>query len=260
MWRPANIVRSFLVFEDVRLALQGEPEGLYAGGEQADDDPDLQGKGALAGWPGMATRCWRAQGRGRKSRGGHEAYRDTPARRQTAQRPHCDQKASSRGIWQWPQMENKQAWQRIERQWFFEVPWLAGVQRVGRLCWDCVSGRRRAGTGQVAGGTRSAGRTDGRYVTEMGSRLASHNSGRRAVYHDSAASRQPDSRRTEQMGKSMTPPPDGGPAERRRRGSDWMGARRTKAEHPNPTTLATDAGEPAGMNARQAGPDETRPL
>ena len=49
MWRPANIVRSFLVFEDVRLALQGEPEGLYAGGEQADNDPDLQGKGALAG-------------------------------------------------------------------------------------------------------------------------------------------------------------------------------------------------------------------
>lgn len=41
MWRSADIVRVFFVFEDMRLALEGEAEALDAGGYEADYDPKL---------------------------------------------------------------------------------------------------------------------------------------------------------------------------------------------------------------------------
>jgi hypothetical protein len=44
---PPHEVRCFFVLEDVRFALQGEAEGLYAGGEEADEDADLERKGSV---------------------------------------------------------------------------------------------------------------------------------------------------------------------------------------------------------------------
>lgn len=39
--RSANVVRVFFVFEDMRLALESQPDGLETGRDQPDKDPNL---------------------------------------------------------------------------------------------------------------------------------------------------------------------------------------------------------------------------
>jgi len=49
MGGPSDEVGRLFVLEDVRFALQGEAEGLHAGGEEADEDADLESKGSVDG-------------------------------------------------------------------------------------------------------------------------------------------------------------------------------------------------------------------